>query len=253
MKSSPQFSPAARRAFTLIEIMVSIAIFTMIVAAVYASWAALMRSTRVAHAAADRAQRERVTLRTIEDSLMSVQSFQASPQYYSFIVQNGGKPMLSFAARLPEVFPRNGKFFDPVTGKNFNLRRVTYTLESVGKENDLVLRQNPVLMDVDADEQKYPLVLAKNVHKFSIDCWDTNKLEWIDEWDDTNAIPPLVRVNLTLATGTGDDASSSSSPDFSIVRVFSLPSETLPAALQNGAAAPRGQPQVPQPPPQQPR
>jgi len=165
-------------------------------------------------------------------------------------VQNGSTPMLSFAARLPEVFPRNGKFFNPNTGKNFNLRRVTYTLESAGKENDLVLRQNPVLMDVDADEQKYPLVLAKHVDKFTIDCWDTNKLEWVDEWDDTNAIPPLVRVNLTFAAGTGDAASSSSSPDFSVVRVFSLPSETLPAALQNGAAAPRSslpgiQPRVP--------
>ena len=244
--------PSSRRAFTLIEIMVAIAIFTIVVASVFASWTALMRATRVAHAVAAQAQRQRVTLRTIEDSLMAVQSFQASPQYYSFIVANGDSPVLSFAARLPEVFPRNGKFISPNTGKDFNLRRVTFALESVtGGEKDLVLRQNPVLMDLDADEQQYPLVLARNVRKFTIECWDTNKLEWADEWDDTNAIPPLVRVNLAL--GVNADPASSA-PNFSVARVFSLPSEMMPAAVQNGAAGRfAGPPQIPPPIPQPPR
>jgi hypothetical protein len=210
-----------------------------------------MRATRVAHAVAAQAQRQRVTLRTIEDSLMAVQSFQASPQYYSFIVANGDAPVLSFAARLPEVFPRNGKFINPNTGKDFNLRRVTFALESAaGGEKDLVLRQNPVLMDLDADEQQYPLVLARNVRKFTVECWDTNKLEWADKWDDTNAIPPLVRVNLAL--GVNADPASSA-PNFSVARVFSLPSEMMPAAVQNGAAGRfAGPPQVPLPIPQPP-
>ncbi len=250
-----RFSRSSNRAFTLIEVMVAIAVFTMVVASVFASWTALMRSTRVAHDVAAQAQRQRITLRTIEDSLMAVQSFQASPQYYSFIVENGDSPVLSFAARLPEVFPRNGKFINPNTGKDFNLRRLTFALESAEDgEKDLVLRQNPVLMDLDADEQKYPLVLAKNVRKFTIECWDTNKLEWADEWDDTNAIPTLVRVNLALGANT---AAASDAPEFSVARVFSLPSQMMPAAAQGGAGAGRagipGPPQVPLPIPPPPR
>ena len=144
-----------RRAFTLIEIMVAIAVFAMVIAAVYSSWMLVLRSTKLAQNVAAQAQRQRITLRTIEDSLMAVQSFQASPQYYCFIVENGQSPILSFAARVPEVFPRNGKFFNPNTGKDFNLRRLTFAVENgEGGGKNLVLRQNPVLMDMDADEQQ---------------------------------------------------------------------------------------------------
>ena len=196
MKTAPEnFS---RRAFTLIEIMVAIAIFMMIIAVIYSTWALVMRATQVGQDAAAQAQRQRVALRTIEDSLMCVQSFQASQKYYSFIVENGDAPVLSFASRVPDIFPRNGKFGD------FNLRRVTFQLEANGDgEKDLVLRQNPILMDMDEDEQKNPLVLARNVKSFAIECWDTNQLDWVTEWDNTNSIPPMLRVGLVLGGNLG--------------------------------------------------
>ena len=189
-----KFTRPWHRAFTLIEIMIAIAIFSLVLSAIYSVWGAIMRSTQVAQDVAAQAQRQRITLRTIEDSLMAIQSFQASPQYYSFIVENGDTPTLSFTARVPEIFPRNGKFFDAITGRNFNLRRLSYSLEAGdGNQKNLVLRQNPVLMDLDADEQQFPLVLG------------------------------------------GNTAAGASAPDFSVARVYSLPSQTMPAAVQNGA------------------
>src|SRR5262245_55753876 len=115
-------NPQLGRAFTLVEIMVAIMVFSLVVAAVYSAWMALLRSTKLAEDVAAQAQRQRITLRTIEDSLMAIQSFQASPQYYSFVLENGSKPILSFTARVPDVFPRNGKFMNPNTGRDFNLR-----------------------------------------------------------------------------------------------------------------------------------
>jgi hypothetical protein len=173
---------------------------------------------------------------------MAIESFQGSPQYYSFIVENGTTPMLSFTAQVPEIFPRNGKFVNPNTGRDFNLRRLTFALEadpnsgnygySSGK--NLVLRQNPVLMDMDADEQKYPLILAKNVREFAVECWDTNKLEWVDEWLDTNSIPVLLRVNLVLG---GNVAAGAAAPAVTVTRLFSIPSQTMPMFVQRGGAA----------------
>jgi prepilin-type N-terminal cleavage/methylation domain-containing protein len=221
---------SSRRAFTLIEIMVALVIFSMVIAAVYATWMIIMRATTVAQDVAAQAQRERITLRTLEDSLMAIQSFQASPQYYSFVAEGGDKPLLSFTARVPDIFPRNGKFFDPLTGRDFSLRRLTYLLEpGTGEQKNLVLRQNPVLMDLDQDEQQYPLVLAKNVRKFIVECWDTNQLDWTKDWVDTNAIPKLLRVQLVLGGNTSADA-----PDVSVSRLLSLPSEMMPAVIQNG-------------------
>ena len=235
------------RAFTLIEIMVAIAVFTMVMGAIYASWMLLVHATKLSKDVAAQAQRQRISLRTIEDSLMAVQSFQASPQYYSFLVENGDTPELDFTALVPDVFPRNGKFLNPNTGRDFNLRRLSFTLQAAPNgfngEKNLVLRQTPVLMDMDEDEQNYPLVLAQNVRKFTIECWDTNKLEWADEWDNTNAIPSLLRVSLVMGANTsaGDNA-----PDITITRLFSLPSGTMPAAAQNGSGAGPGGPGGPQ-------
>lgn len=239
-----------RRAFTLIEIMVALAIFTMVIGAVYSAWMLLVRSTQASKDVAAQAQRQRITLRTIEDALMAVQSFQASPQYYSFVIENGDAASLSFTAKVPEVFPRNGKFDDPLTGRDFRLRRLNFSIESdKNGGKDLILQQHPILMDLDEDEQQFPLVLAQNVHKFSVECWDTNKLEWTDEWVDTNAIPTLLRIDLVLGSTSSSDPNA---PDFEVARLLCLPSQMMPAAAQNGSAinpggTPAGLPHLLQP------
>lgn len=226
---------ARRSAFTLLEVLVAIFIFSIVIAAICSTLVLVLRATAIGRVAAARAQRQRVTLSTIENSLMCVQSFQASPQYYSFIVQNGDEPMLSFAARLPAVFPRNGKFFNPDLGRDFKLRRVTFSLEpGVNRQYNLVLRQKPILTDMDPVEQSDPLILAQNVKSFTISCWDTNQSEWVTEWDNTNDLPPMVMIGLALG-GDNNDNSSEADSQRTIIRAFSLPSSMMPKAVQLGA------------------
>ena len=227
-----KFSHSNRRGFTLIEIMIAIVVFSLVIGAIYASWMMLLRSAQVAKDVAAQAQRQRITLRTIEDSLMCIQSFQASQKYYSFIVENGNSPVLEFSSRLPDIFPRNGKFGD------LNLRRLTFTLQA-SKDGtlDLVLRQRPILMDMDEDEQKFPLVLARNVKSFAVECWDTNQLDWVTEWTTTNSIPPMVRVGLVLGANTD---MGNGAPSYSVVRALAMPSSMMPAVVQMGWGGPGG-------------
>jgi type II secretion system protein J len=214
-------------AFTLIEIMVAIAIFALLVAAVYSTWVVILKSSQVGQAAAVQAQRQRIAIRTIEDSLTCIQSFQASMQYYTFGVTNGDQPSLSFVARVPDIFPRNGRF-------DSNLRRLNFSVEtSPDSERDLVLRQNEILKDVDPAEQATPLVLARNVKDFVVECWDTNTMDWATEWDSTNSIPALVRVTLTLGGNQLD--SGNSAPTLVVVREIAVPSSTLPQIAQTGS------------------
>lgn len=219
-----------RRAFTLIEVMVSIAIFALLVAAVYSTWMLIIKSKQVSDEAAAQVQRQRIAIRTIEDSLTCIQSFQASMQYYTFLIENDQSPQLSFVARVPDVFPRNGRFGD------FNLRRLTFSVESTSdSEKNLVLRQNPILMDVDPDEQANPLVLARNVQDFKVECWDTNAMDWADTWDSTNSLPPMVRVTLTLGSNLKKD--NSSGPTLTIAREIAMPSGTMPSSIQGAPGA----------------
>ncbi len=119
-------SPVTRHtaAFTLLEVMIAITIFSIVLGTIYSTWLLIMRASKVTQTVAAQVQRQRVAIRTIEEGLTSIQSFQASMKYYTFIVDNGQTPMLSFTARVSGDFPRNGKFGD------FDVRRLTFSLES---------------------------------------------------------------------------------------------------------------------------
>lgn len=232
-----------QRAFTLVEVMVAMAIFALVVAAVYSTWTLILKSTQVVQAATAQVQRQRITIRTLEDSLTCVQSFQGSQAYYAFNVTNGDQPSLSFVARVPDIFPRNGRF------GAFNLRRLTFTVEpgpdADPGEKDLVLRQNPILMDMDSDEQSYPLVLARNVKDFIIECWDTNAMDWADTWDNPDTIPPLVRVTLALGGNTTDN--SANAPTLAVTREIAIPSISVPTIIQTGVPGGAGANILPRP------
>src|SRR5437016_12342166 len=141
-------------AFTLIEILIAIGILGMVLAAIFSSWTAILRASKVGLDAAAAVQRARIVMRTLEDSLLCAQSFVGQNQrYYGFIAANGSEASLSFVTHLPESFPRNRKF------GNLHVRRVTFSVES-GPESSrqLVLRQSPLLMELDRDENEHPLV-----------------------------------------------------------------------------------------------
>jgi prepilin-type N-terminal cleavage/methylation domain-containing protein len=210
-----------RSAFTLVEIMIAIGILSVVLAAIYSSWTAILRASKTGLDAAASAQRARVTVRVLEDSLGSAQSFAANLPYYFFAAENGDSPVLSFVARLSKSFPRSGKFGD------LDVRRVTYTLEAAPDgSRQLVLRQNPLVMDPDKDEKDYPIVLAKNVKGLEMQFWDSNRNppEWVDEWEGpkTNQLPKMIMLTLKLA-----DNPHSGRITEEITRIINLPAMTV--------------------------
>jgi type II secretion system protein J len=225
------------RAFTLLEIMVALMLFGLLATAIYSSWMALMKGSKVGLVAAAKVQRSRIAMQTIEEALSSARSFDADNQYYSFIGENGAEATLSFVCKLSESFPRSGKFGD------FDVRRVTFSLEPGADSNEgkrLVLRQNPILMDLDSDEKDHPVVLAKDVKTFAMEFWDTrpqknqngNTYDWLDEWDETNRLPAMVKITLEFAgDATGQNAQEH-------VKVVALPSMAVPSAWQRVGGLP---------------
>jgi type II secretion system protein J len=197
----------------MLEVLIAISILSLIVAAIYSSWTAILRASKVGLESTARVQRARMVVRVLEDSLGSTLSFNQNQKYYSFVAENGSDATLSFVARLSKSFPRGGKFGD------LDVRRLTFSVESTTGTKTLVLRQTPIMLEMDEDEKASPLVLAENVKEFQTEFWDTKKNDWIDEWTQTNQIPKLVRVTLQLA-----DSAESQTEREPIVRVISLPS-----------------------------
>src|SRR5437667_12550095 len=82
--------PARQRAFTLVEIMIAVAIFTAVMIAIYSSWSAILRGSRIGQQAAAETQRSRVAVRALENSLMSLQMCLADIKYDYFSGEPSG-------------------------------------------------------------------------------------------------------------------------------------------------------------------
>lgn len=227
--------------FSLLELMLALAIFGMVITAIYSTWTAVLRTTRVGNDVTAAAQRTRIATRTLEDALLSAVMFQANGRLYAFEADTSGDyALLSFVSRLPRSFPGSGYFGDLV------VRRVELVVEGARDgTNDLVLRQLPILQEDRDAEDLHRIVLARDVTRFTVEFLGqpgtpaaSRTGEWLTEWPFTNAMPWLVRFQLAFGRSVDRDGR----PHQLAVRTVHLPSITVPAASSAGAAPPPQQP-----------
>jgi type II secretion system protein J len=222
-----------KRGFTIIEIMAAIFIFALVFAAIYSSWMAIMRASKSGLDAAAAVDRARMAVNTIEQALNSARSFESSIDYYTFDAENGDDASLSFVAKLSASFPRSGRF------GSYDVRRVTFSVEpGPDSGRQLVLRQNPVLMDPDLDEKEHPIVLATDIKSFELAFWDARSGDWVDEWTQTNQLPPMVMFTLKW----GGDLTRPRKAQQEITRVVLLPAIAVRPNWQIPGAGPANRP-----------
>jgi hypothetical protein len=188
----------------MIELMVAIGVFGLIMVGVIATWKCIIRGVEVAELSAAACQRARIGMKTIETALSVVEISRANISYYSFLTDTSGKyAAMSFAGRMPASFPGSGYYGDEV------MRRVTFDVEEGADHvNNLMLTQTPLLAAGFEKTSPYQMVLARDVSAFFLEFWSVKDADWEQEWDDTNNIPPLIRVTLGVGHVEGDQKTS---------------------------------------------
>ena len=150
-------------AFTLLEVLIALAIFLMLIVGIYASWTQIHRATRVGLEAAAENQRKRVAMRALEQSLGSVKYFLANETNYTFIAEFDGNSYLSFVSHLPDTFPRSAIF------QHQPIRRVQFSVKEGTNGLALNLRQQPILYEANIDDDENPLKLADSLTSFYVE------------------------------------------------------------------------------------
>ena len=199
MKISPnnfQHRWRARAAFTLLEVMIAITLFTLVMIAIYSSWSSILKGSRIGMKAAAEVQRTRVAMRALEESLASAVMYVDNAKYYHFSTDTSGdNAYITFVARLPASFPGSGLFQDQ------DMRRVTFYVE----KGNLMLAQSTLLEATKKIGNPYTIPLAPNVALFDMEFYDGVANKWFAEWISTNQMPRMVRV--ALAFGDKNDLS----------------------------------------------
>ena len=206
-------------AFTMIEILIAMALFSMILISIYASWSALLRASKVGLDAAAHIQRSRMSMHALEASLTTAQLFTGNIDYYAFIADTTEDfAFLTFASRLPPDFPGSGMFGDQT------LRRITFEVtQGDDRRNQLVMTQTP-LLSLAAGGEPYTIVLGKDVQVFALEFYDQQTSEWVMEYTQTNQLPKLMRVTL----GMGPDVRRMEL----LSRVVAIPSMAITPPMQ---------------------
>jgi hypothetical protein len=202
-------------AFTLLEIVVSITVFTFIMISILGCWRCIVSGKMISEDAAAAAQRARIGMKTVVEALTCGEISTRNLQFYEFDTDTTSKfASLSLAARLPLDFPGSGLYGDNV------MRRVTFDVEkdAEGKLN-LVMNQSPLLAVLNDQNPPYPITLARDVNVFMLEFWSQQNSEWEVSWDVTNNFPPMIRVTL----GCGHSAANPDMPYNLICRTVAMP------------------------------
>lgn len=215
-------------AFTLVEAIVSVAVFSIVLAMVYGVFFSLARSTVAGAEATVEIQRQRIALKTIEDALSGLVYYEQSKEQYSFLADTTifDYPSISFVSRVPPDFLGNKEFGSQ------RLRRIEFTVEDdedLGRS--LVMYQEALMQPVNTQDIREPKrwVLGPNLDTFFFVFWSTINNEWVSEWTETNSVPSRLKFELAFKGAEGEAARIEEIQKREIV-VFS---ESITQAMQN--------------------
>ena len=215
-------------AFTLVETIVSIAILSIVLAMVYGVFFSVARSTVAGAEASVEVQRQRIALKTIEDSLSGLVYYEQSKEQYSFLADTTifEYPSISFVSRVPPGFLGNKEFGSQ------RLRRITFQVEDdedLGRS--LVMYQEALMQPINTQDIQEPKrwVLGPNLDTFFFVFWSTINNEWVSEWTETNSVPSRLKFELAFKRADGEAARIEEIQKREII-VFS---ESITQAMQN--------------------
>ena len=177
-----------RRGFTLLELLIGLAIATLIIAAAYTTLFSLNRAQDAASQGMEQRRVLRSTLDMLRRELASLRYFPDDKRL-RFVVEDRdyfGKPASTLTCSTLAA---------PTPAPVSDQLRVRYRIDSSQERLTLTKASQDLLLDGD-EPKAYPLL--DELEGFLVECSDGNR--WLKTWDTelTKSVPKLIRVTITL-------------------------------------------------------
>ena len=197
---TPPRAKRPRDAFTLLEIILSVAILSMVALALYQFVGSTLISASVAYNAG-----------TLQSELAGFNRvFQAQAANLPARVPSGAQLLTGKSKRGAGAAADSIMWISPPGNGVFARRGEGYffaTLELVPNRDGsrLVLSRAVIQPDPNLPPQPLPDVpLISNVASFEVAYYDARINSWVDDWNDPVALPNLVRFRMRFTTGAPD-------------------------------------------------
>jgi general secretion pathway protein J len=181
-----------RRGFTLLELLLALAIAALVLAAAYATLFSLTQAQEHASRGMEQRRALRNSLDLLRRELSSV-LFKSGDQRFRFLVQDRdfyGKPasIMQYATLAP-----------PSEGLSSDLVRVRYQAVEDEATTVSLQRASQGLFLTEERTTDYPLL--ESLEGFLVECYDGSK--WVKTWDTTmtSSLPKMIRVTVSLLEG----------------------------------------------------
>jgi general secretion pathway protein J len=202
---------AESRGLTLIEVMVSVAVFSMVAITIWTATSQTARTREIVTAVHDRSHQVRVAFgmmtRDLQAAFLSSHRALNEPDHETVFIgqDHGDEDRVDFAA-----FTHERRYWD---SKESDQCEVGYFLaddKEVSGQMNLIRREDP-LLDTEPLEGGQYLVLVEDVSAFELEYFDFEMNDWQDTWDsndesaEVDTLPHQVRIKLVVKDRRGED------------------------------------------------
>ena len=177
-----------RGGFTLIELLVALAIFSLVAAMAAGTFWGVVRAWNRGGEMLEQLHYGEFAMEQLVTALRGAAWFSSKPEAFGFWLEGGEASWVtSGSAFLPPDSPL-------VNG----LHRLSVGMDSVDGEHGLVVRAWPHLSEERDARRAEAWLVCPEADEFQCEWYDFENEGWTTDWEETNSLPKLVRVTLTM-------------------------------------------------------
>ena len=192
-----------QRGFTLLELLVAMAILTTAMAVIISSFTVTLRGWTRGGEMLENLHHGDFVMEQLVSALRSTAFMHNAPEKYGFWLETGGG---AFPQDSISWVTSGTAFMLPDSPLANGLHRLEVTIERNDQGDPAVaVRAYPHLAEFD-ELSSDTWYVSSVVQGMAIRVYDEEDEQWLDRWEDTNAVPSLVEVTLFMPPieGTGD-------------------------------------------------
>ena len=201
-----------KRGFSLIEILVSIAILSLLFGLLVSSFSGFLNAWNRGTESVDQAHLGELLIDRMARMASSAFTNPESSTSYGFwaegLESDGVVESVSWVSAGAQFFGM---------AESLGVSRLFFKVDEIDGEHGLWFKTTQPFLDEDArDEIEYQL-LSESVRQLGCQFYDADEEEWITEWEQSNSIPARIQLTLWL------DGTSDNEEWFPVSRVIDIP------------------------------